>query len=117
MGRLTVRLLGAPEVRHDGRVIAFRTRKTLALLAYLATEGGTRAREYLATLLWPDSDTALGRASLRNTLRYLHTALGEDDDPTGARRHLLVERDSLALDPASGVDLDLRDLQEAVRAA
>jgi hypothetical protein len=40
MGRLILAFLGSPEVRHFDQLIAPPTRKVLALLAYLAIEGG-----------------------------------------------------------------------------
>jgi hypothetical protein len=35
MGRLDLSFLGTPQVRHNGQVLAFPTRKVLALLIYL----------------------------------------------------------------------------------
>lgn len=113
MSRLSLRLFGSPEVRFGERTLTFRTRKALALLVYLAVEGGQQTRERLSTLLWPESDAALGRASLRNTLGYLHAALG-DADP--AARYLAVSRDALAVDPQSPYDSDLLALQRATAA-
>lgn len=48
---LHLHLLGLPEVRLGERLLTFPTRKTLALLIYLAIEGGSQPREYLLTLL------------------------------------------------------------------
>ena len=52
---LHLHLLGPPEARLGETLLTFPTRKTLALLIYLALEGGSQPREHLATLLWPDS--------------------------------------------------------------
>ena len=40
-----------PEVRHGGQPVRFRARKTMALLAYLAAEGGRRRRGEIVQLL------------------------------------------------------------------
>ena len=47
--------LGPPEVRLGENLVTFPTRKTLALLIYLAIESGAQPREHLAAMLWPDS--------------------------------------------------------------
>ena len=47
--------LGPPEVRLGENLLTFPTRKTLALLIYLAIEAGSQPREHLATLLWPEA--------------------------------------------------------------
>lgn len=81
---MTLLLLGPPEVRHAGQPATFATRKALALLVYLALEGGAHSREKLTALLWPESDTERARMALRRTLAYLREAIGDDDQ--GGRR-------------------------------
>lgn len=76
--QVSLSLLGPPRVEKDGRVVEFDTRKAVAILAYLALEGGTQPRDRLAAMLWPDADDERARASLRRTLSPLRTALGED---------------------------------------
>ena len=51
MGLLRLAVLGTPEVEHAGRAITFPTRKALALLAYLAVEGGRHTREAIAAVM------------------------------------------------------------------
>ncbi|HUS17656.1 MAG TPA: SARP family transcriptional regulator, partial [Chloroflexia bacterium] len=68
MGHLRIAILGPPEVHHEDRLLAFRTRKALALLVYLAVEGGRHSRERITDLFWPDSPPSAGRAMLRHTL-------------------------------------------------
>ena len=41
MAQLSVAVLGAPEIRHGRRIVAFPTRKSLAVLVYLLVERGT----------------------------------------------------------------------------
>jgi hypothetical protein len=59
---LILRLLGLPEVSCGRQFLRFRSRKELALVFYLATEGGLHPREKLAALLWPEAgETRAGR--------------------------------------------------------
>lgn len=109
MSHLHLALLGAPEIRHAERILKFRSRKVLALLTYLAVEGGKHTRVKITALFWPESDEAQGRTALRRTLADLRDAL---DDPAGPS-HLLVERDSLGFDFTSDFELDLRILETA----
>ncbi|WP_425144708.1 BTAD domain-containing putative transcriptional regulator [Deinococcus sp.] len=67
-------MLGVPQITLLGQPVTFRTRKTLALLVYLALESGLHPRDELAELLWPGQpDTA--RSALRGALHHLQTAL------------------------------------------
>jgi predicted ATPase/DNA-binding SARP family transcriptional activator len=104
-------VLGTPEVRHDGQMVSFPTRKALALLTYLAVEGGHQAREKLATLFWPESDAERGRTMLRRTLAYLREGLRAADRPADTA-HLVVERDMLGFD-ASDMESDLHTVELA----
>ncbi len=110
MGRLSLAFLGGPEIRHAGRLITLPTRKALALLAYLAVEGGVHSREKLTAIFWPESDSAQGRATLRSTLALLRDALGEPD------AYLIAARASLAFNIDSEFDLDIQTLRLAVQA-
>lgn len=76
--KVSLSLLGPPRVERSGRVVEFETRKAVAILAYLALEGGTQARDRLAAMFWPDAEQERARASLRRTLSPLRTQLGED---------------------------------------
>ena len=105
MTHLELRLLGPPEVRADGDLLDFATRKTLALLAYLALEEGMQRRERLAALFWPESDVSRGRANVRNTLNYLRNSLPQT--ASGDTPHLLIERDTLGFNTDADYSLDL----------
>ncbi|MBN1920959.1 MAG: AAA family ATPase [Anaerolineae bacterium] len=109
---LHIHLLGPPEVHLGEDRLTFPTRKTLALLIYLAVEGGSQPREHLATLLWPDSNPERSYASLRNTLGHLQTALSlaRGQTPTF---YLTVTRHTLALNPDADIDLDLHMVERA----
>ena len=110
MGQLSVCVLGAPDLRYDGRTLSFPTRKTQALLVYLAVEGGLQQRDKLTALLWPESDQERGRRSLRSALVLLRGALRRAGDD-GAT--LAVRRDSVALAPGATLAVDCHALQGA----
>jgi DNA-binding SARP family transcriptional activator len=111
---LTLRIftLGAPEVRLGENLVTFSTRKTQALLIYLAIEAGLQPREHLAALLWPESSPERSHASLRNTLDHLQTALrqasGQAQTP-----YLSVTHNALGLNPDAEIDLDLHTIEQA----
>jgi DNA-binding SARP family transcriptional activator len=109
---LHLHLLGPPEVRLGERLLTFPTRKTLALLIYLALEGGSQPREHLAALLWPESNPERSHASLRNTLGHLQTALRQPSDQAQTS-YLSVTHQALALNPDADVDLDLYTVERA----
>src|SRR6266700_8347354 len=110
MGDLYLSLLGPPEVRHAYQVLLFSARKELALLIYLAVEGRVHLRKTLSEQFWPEGDATHGRAALRISLLHLRHLLGEGVDSVP---HLLITRDTLGLNPASAIELDLHTLHEA----
>jgi DNA-binding SARP family transcriptional activator len=112
MSQLQLSLLGVPEVKHGERTLTFPTRKALALLVYLAVEGGMHPRKTLSEAFWPELDAEHGRAALRATLLELRKLLESSHAP-GERAHLLVERDTLGFDQGSPLILDLRLVESA----
>src|SRR5260221_3296486 len=112
MSALKIAMLGPPEVEHRGHRLTFPDRKPLALLAYLGAEGGVHERQKLTRLLWPESDMAHGRTALRITLLHLRHILEDDASPEHVS-HLRITHDTLGLDLASGIDLDLHALEAA----
>src|SRR5579864_1804298 len=112
MGELYLTLLGPPEVRHADQMLLFSTRKELALLIYLAVEGGVHSRKKLSEQFWPEGDAKHGRAALRITLLHLSHMLGEGADVSSVP-HLLIKRNTLGLDFTSALELDLHILLEA----
>src|SRR3989441_4686719 len=112
MSILKIALLGPPEVEHGDHRLTFPDRKALTLLAYLGAERGVHERQKLTRLLWPESDMAHGRTMLRITLLHLRYILEEGASPE-RESHLFITHDTLGLDLASGVDLDLHALEAA----
>src|ERR1700730_14067583 len=106
MSQLHLSLLGEPIVKHGEQTLTFSTRKALALLAYLAVEGGLHTRKTLSEAFWPELDAERGRAALRATLLELRKFLERSHGP-GERAHLLVERDTLGFDQESPLLLDI----------
>jgi len=124
MGLLRLAVLGPPEVFHDGSRLAFALRKAQALLLYLAVEGGMHSRSKLAALLWPDSEAADARRTLRNALGLLRGLLADptpaaasDSLPSGQKAHLLSQGDLIGLNSQAPLELDLVVVQQAYSAA
>ncbi|MEM7801028.1 MAG: hypothetical protein AAF633_17680, partial [Chloroflexota bacterium] len=71
MGCLKITLLGIPRIEWNNKPLKIRTRKTIALIAYLAMQPPetTVQRGFLAEFLWPDNDNNLTR--LRRVLHDL----------------------------------------------
>jgi DNA-binding SARP family transcriptional activator/tetratricopeptide (TPR) repeat protein len=96
---LSLALLGPPVVRRGRTPVTFDTRKATALLALLAVTAREHSREQLADLLWPEADSAKGRASLRRTLSVTAAIMSDG---------LVISRTAVALDPAA-VRVDVRE--------
>jgi DNA-binding SARP family transcriptional activator len=104
---LTVRLLGDMEVcRGDGRLSLPPSKKTRALLAYLAVTGRTHRRERLCELLWEVPDDP--RGALRWSLTKLRPLLDEPDRP-----RVIADRESVSLDCTEAL-VDLLAVRRAV---
>ncbi len=112
MSQLQLSLLGVPVVKHGERTLTFSTRKALALLVYLAVEGGMHTRKTLSEAFWPELDAEHGRAALRATLLELRKFLERCHAP-GERAHLLIERDMLGIEQGSSLVLDLSLVEAA----
>src|SRR3989442_11450703 len=106
-------VLGPPEVFHDGSRLTFSLRKALALLVYLAVEGGMHSRSKLAAFLWPDSEPHDARTALRNAIALLRSRLAVSDASASPHSHLLSPRDLLGLNPQAPIELDLEAVQQA----
>jgi DNA-binding SARP family transcriptional activator len=109
-------LFGTFEVRKpDGQAAALQGRKAGALLAYLALHLDTPfPREYLAELLWPESDPVSKRTRLRQELATLRALFGAEAD--AAESVLLVTRTEVRLAGAR-VSTDVARFRLALQAA
>jgi DNA-binding SARP family transcriptional activator len=124
MGLLRLAVLGPPEIFHDGSRLTFALRKAQALLLYLAVQGGLHPRSKLAAFLWPDSEPADARKTLRNALTLLRSLLADpnpatapDSLPGGQDAHLLIQGELIGLNPQAPLELDLAVVQQAYTAA
>ena len=72
MSYLQLTLFGQPQLRQNDQLIDLKSRKGLALLAYLAVEESNQSRDGLAALLWPEYDQSRARANQRRTLFTLN---------------------------------------------
>jgi pimeloyl-ACP methyl ester carboxylesterase/DNA-binding SARP family transcriptional activator len=101
---LSLRLFGEIEMTRGAMRLALpRSRKTRALLAYLAVTGRAHRRDRLCALLWDVADDP--RAALRWSLAKLRPLV--DDD--GCER-LVADRDSVRFH-AAGMHVDVLDLR------
>jgi len=100
--RLSLTLLGDFQARLGSELpLRLRTRKTQALLAYLASPPGTtHSRDKLASLLWGDCPQQQARSHLRGSLFVLRRALASADPPA-----LALAGDAVTLN-AGAVDVD-----------
>ncbi len=102
----------------DQPAIKFKTKRSQALLVYLATENDSRVvthrRERLIELLWPGMPPESARRSLRQTLYYLRQAIenlspadGQDEIP-----FLLADRSTVTINPVYPLQIDVADFRD-----
>lgn len=110
-GRLQLWCLGPGGASVDGHPVSFRTKKTLALLAYLAMDRGPHPRERIADVLWPGADGSAARDNLRTALVYLRQTLGQ-----AASAVLITTKDMVGV-AHGAVEVDVDALRRASRIA
>ncbi len=105
---LELTTLGRLSIRRHGELLTQHTaRKTQALLVYLACIGRPVDRQAAAELLWPESRLERAKRNLGSAITSLRQHLGND---------LAVTADTVALNPEAAVWLDVRVLEEQLRA-
>lgn len=103
--KLSLQLLGPPQIALDGKPLADLTiGKAQGLLYYLAVTGRAHPREAISTLLWPDTSTAQARKNLRNLLPHLRSVVDS---------YLTIDRKFLSFDKQSEYWLDVEVLTSA----
>ncbi|MFM0324299.1 bifunctional AfsR/SARP family transcriptional regulator/alpha/beta hydrolase [Caballeronia glebae] len=105
MAMFSVRTLGFPEIRRDGRLCQLALRKGLALLVYLAEAKTSVGRDAFATMLWPECREEVVRARLRRLLHRLHLALGDDV--------LIIDRSTVRWSESIDVQVDSQLFEQA----
>jgi predicted ATPase/DNA-binding SARP family transcriptional activator len=106
--QISLQLLGSPHIECDGEPLKVETRKTSALLFYLAVTGETHTRDTLSAMFWPESDQSHARGALRRILASLRK--------TPFREWLEADRESLALRRGDGLSLDVVRFQNCIAA-
>jgi DNA-binding SARP family transcriptional activator len=108
VSRFRLHLLGtlAVEETGDRSIVELPPGKPLAVLAYLALEGGPVYRDELAELLWPQTDRTHSKASVRQALFTLRKELKTED--------LFPSDDPVELREGC-IETDLESFREALR--
>jgi DNA-binding SARP family transcriptional activator len=100
-----VTTVGTMRLSVGGHETALSSRKSLAILVYLALlPGHTESRERVAALLWSDSGPDQARGALRQTLRRMKVDLGAADDLIEADRSVICLNRPVALDITAALD-------------
>jgi len=102
---LRIQLFGSPVILAGERRFQHRSRKAMALLAYLAMRADEHvSRSHLASLLWSDSADEQARANLRQTLSQLRKLFRDaGHDP------IMVPFDQVVLH-SKGIEIDAPEL-------
>lgn len=109
IGELTIEVLGELNVRQQGQLLPLPpSKKTRALLGYLAVVERPQRREHLCKMFWEVPDDP--RASLRWSLHKLRPILN-----TEGHERLRTDHNSVLLSPQT-VDLDFRGIASLRRA-
>ena len=99
---LSISVFGGMSLAFQGQEIRIKSRKSRAVLAFLAlNEHQHETRERLVGLFWSESEEHKARASLRQTLRELRQALSE-----AGYHGLQTEKLAIEIDPKR-VEVDL----------
>ena len=107
MARSRLSLLGGFEIASDGAAQVGLTRKTRAMLAYLAVQSGhSQSREKLAALLWGGNAELQARTNLRQALSVIRKAM-----PSGNGRRFQSDGDNIILN-LDDVDVDVARFEE-----
>jgi DNA-binding SARP family transcriptional activator len=114
MSTLYISLFGKFCVKRDGQVLeGFDARKVQELFCYLLLHRDhSLSREVLASVLWPETTTALSRKSLRQALWQLQSAFGSQDAVLSARI-LVVDPEWIQLNAQADLWLDVAALEYA----
>ncbi len=96
---INIRLLGHPQILHDGEEIELKRRKALALLAFLAITRKTHSRDSLTALFFSDQEEKQARSGLRLLLTDLNKSALTD--------WLVIDRNTIALKEGDGLFIDV----------
>ncbi len=114
MTSLQIHLFGFPRYTMNGETeIDLRSNKARALLAYLSVESTqAHSRQQLVGLLWPEYTESSARTNLRRALADLRESIGDRQDATP---HLVINRESVQLNLASDIWVDVVTFEELLK--
>lgn len=112
MPTLKIHLFGKFCVKRNEQVLeGLDGRKVQELFCYLLLHRDhALLREILASLLWPETTTALSKKNLRQVLWQLQSALGSQGESL-SDRVLIVESEWIGLNPEANFWLDVAELE------
>ncbi len=103
MQKLTLKLLGTPQISLDGQLLTqFVSRKAQALLIYIAVTGQPYGREVLADLFWQNMPSSQALKNLRTVLPNLRLLVGS---------HLIITRQTIEFNQDCAYCLDVQAIQ------
>ena len=105
--KIRLAVLGSFELKVNDQIIHLPTRKTEALLAYLALHRSVQNREKIASLFWGDSSDELSRRSLRTALSALRKELGEE--------FITTDRETMQFNPSFRIWVDVLELEKQAK--
>jgi predicted ATPase/DNA-binding SARP family transcriptional activator len=109
--RLTLELLGPPQLQLDQTPVTTSRRAVIALLAFLAVHdashpGQRHTREALSSLFWPNYDQSKALSNLRHILWEVTKFIGDG--------WILTEHETIYLNPKADLSLDVAQFQSLV---
>ena len=104
MADIRIHLFGYPGFEAGNRPVKILRKKSIALLAYLVLTGKPHARESIAALLWPDSESRHAFTSLRNLIWSLRR--------TPLCGLLEQDRRSIRLNPDADIEVDVLEFRD-----
>lgn len=112
--RLTLELLGPPQLQLDNTPVTTSRRAVIALLAYLAVSDVNHpkqrhTRESLSALLWPNYDQSKALANLRHILWEVTQFVGDG--------WIITEHETIYLNPSADLTLDVTQFQSLLARA
>lgn len=114
MPAILLSMMGPFQVLLEQKVVAFKTSKARALLAYLAVEADrVHSREAVIGLLWPNSSPRTALGNLRHELSALRQSLG---DATRTPPLFNITRDTIQFNTASDHKLDVTAFEQHMAA-
>jgi len=105
-GKLSISLLGPPEIRLGDKIIHIKRRMFRYLVFYLACQAEPVSREALCDMFWPDDDEVQSRKNLREMVSKLRRDLPIDD-------LILTEKEYVSFNQMK-VDVDVLRFEETI---